>query len=166
MKNNISLCPSCQCMTKTSKDHCGKCGDTKLTTEEKYQQIIGHIGGEAGVSGRMTLREKFLNWDGPLNQLARDMFDRNFDVIHENRQKLVDFISSLLSRLADEMVGSLPEEEKPITKGRIMAQDYERLEIQRAVFNHALSLTRTNQLKVKEKWGLKKGASVIQATVK
>jgi hypothetical protein len=37
-------------------------------------------------------------WEEPINQLACDMFDRDFEVIPEKRQKLIDYISFLLAK--------------------------------------------------------------------
>ena len=39
----ISLCPNCNCMTKTINGNCGKCGISKNTVEERFRKSINYF---------------------------------------------------------------------------------------------------------------------------
>jgi hypothetical protein len=49
------------------------------------------------------------NWEDKINQLACDMFDREFEIIPEKRQKFIDFISSLLKSQEEKLIREIHE---------------------------------------------------------
>lgn len=86
----------CRCMDYDCGVHCcnTKCGNKfpqpELPTNSKE------------ISNKLEAQPE-VEWnDSQLNQLACDMFDRDFEIIPEKRQKLITFISTLLAKAKQE----------------------------------------------------------------
>ena len=85
----ISLCPNCNCMTKTINGNCGKCGISKNTVEERFdKQFVDFQADGTNWGAGLYLNEKIRPED--IKVFIQQELKANDDAWKERLDKVIE----------------------------------------------------------------------------